>query len=126
MRAVSAALSFRSCSPAPGRPSLIRIAPEIAADAYPDLDIETDPGKVDELAERIRARCERGGQAAQGPGPDQLALFVEENFEGNRENYFDPPEQLPERSDRPEDRDPDQPVGALRSLAERLGLPLEA
>ena len=30
-----------------GRPSLIRIALEIAADAYPDLDIELYLGKAD-------------------------------------------------------------------------------
>ena len=45
-----------------GRPSLIRIALEIAADAYPDLDIELYLGKADELAERVRARCEKGAK----------------------------------------------------------------
>ena len=37
------------------RPSLIRIALEIASDVYPGLDIELYLGKADELAERIRA-----------------------------------------------------------------------
>ena len=46
------------------RPSLIRIALEIAADAYPNLDIELYMDKADELAERVRARCEKGPNRA--------------------------------------------------------------
>ena len=47
-----------------GRPSLIRIALEIAADAYPDLDIELYLGKADELAERVRGVAKRGPNRA--------------------------------------------------------------
>ncbi len=42
------------------RSSLIRIALEIAADAYPNLDIELYMDKADKLAERVRAVAKRG------------------------------------------------------------------
>jgi len=50
---------FQSLLAGAESPSLLRIALEIARDAYPELDIGTYQGKVDALAERIRTRCGR-------------------------------------------------------------------
>jgi regulator of sirC expression with transglutaminase-like and TPR domain len=72
------------------RSSLIRVALEIAADAYPDLDIEHYVAKADKLAERVRARCEAGAKPRKVLGQINWALFVEEGYEGNHDNYFDP------------------------------------
>ncbi len=72
------------------RPSLIRIALEIARDAYPELDLELYLGKVDQLAERIRARCGNESKPRKILGQINWALFVEDGYEGNRQNYFDP------------------------------------
>ena len=108
-----------------GRPSLIRIALEIAADAYPDLDIELYLGKADELAERVRARCEKGAKPRKVLGQINWALFVEEGYEGNRENYFDPRNSY---LNEVIDRKTGIPISLsilYASLAERLGVVLE-
>lgn len=53
----------------------------IAAHAYPDLDIDAERGRLDELAEHCYA-----------PTLDALIdrLFVELGFHGNRDDYYDP------------------------------------
>lgn len=71
-------------------PSLLRIALEIARDAYPGLEMEGYLGRVDELADRIRDRCGGLSKPRKILGQINWALFVEEKFKGNRENYFDP------------------------------------
>lgn len=72
------------------RPRLDRVAFEIARDAHPDLNIDEYLAKIDELADRVRARCRP--QAPQRAVLDQInwALFVEEGYRGNTEDYFDP------------------------------------
>jgi regulator of sirC expression with transglutaminase-like and TPR domain len=72
------------------RPGLDRIALEIARDAYPELDLEHYMGKIERLAERVRARFEPESKPRTILGQINWALFVEEGFEGNRDNYFDP------------------------------------
>lgn len=72
------------------RPRLDRVAFEIARDAYPELDIDAHLARIDELADRVRVRCRPG--APQRAVLDQInwALFVEEGYRGNTEDYFDP------------------------------------
>jgi regulator of sirC expression with transglutaminase-like and TPR domain len=69
---------------------LLRIALEIARDAYHELDIESYVEKVNELADRIRDRCAGPSRPRKVLGQINWAMFVEEGYQGNRENYFDP------------------------------------
>ena len=107
------------------RPSLIRIALEIAADAYPGLDIELYLGKADELAERVRRAARKMRNHARSSGQINWALFVEEGYEGNRENYFDPRNSY---LNEVIDRKTGIPISLsilYATLAERLGVVLE-
>jgi regulator of sirC expression with transglutaminase-like and TPR domain len=70
--------------------SLIRIALEIARDVYPQLDVDHYLARVDQLVERIRARCDRQAGSRKVLAQINWALFVEDGYQGNRENYFDP------------------------------------
>jgi regulator of sirC expression with transglutaminase-like and TPR domain len=72
------------------RPCLIQIALEIASDAYPGLDFEPYLATVDQLVERVRARCDRESSPRKILAQINWALFVEDRYRGNRENYFDP------------------------------------
>ena len=69
---------------------LARINLEVAADAYPDLDLSSCLARLDALADRVRARCPAPDQARQVIGQINWVLFVEEEFRGNGEDYFDP------------------------------------
>lgn len=62
----------------------------IAEDAYPGMDVEEYLGKLDALAEPLRA-----GWREYAPLPELVAalnghLFGEIGFRGNREDYYDP------------------------------------
>ena len=72
------------------RPSLARIALEIARDAYPELDFDRYLAALASIAERVQARCEIGSKPRKVLGQINWALFVEEGYEGNHDNYFDP------------------------------------
>lgn len=72
------------------RPSLVRIALEIARDAYPELDLEHYMRTIEHIAGRVRARCDSRSKPRKILGQINWALFVEDGYEGNRENYFDP------------------------------------
>jgi regulator of sirC expression with transglutaminase-like and TPR domain len=69
---------------------LARIALEIAADAYPALDIEAYLARIAGLAERVRPRYRRGASARDILGQINWVLFVEEELRGNEEGYYDP------------------------------------
>jgi regulator of sirC expression with transglutaminase-like and TPR domain len=71
-------------------PSLIQIALEIARDAYPQLDSKPYLATVDQLVERVRARSDRHAGPRKILAQINWALFVEDGYRGNRENYFDP------------------------------------
>ena len=69
---------------------LTRIALEIARDAYPDLDPDPCLARIDALAERARDRCADGAKPRQILGQINWVLFVEEQFKGNADDYYDP------------------------------------
>jgi regulator of sirC expression with transglutaminase-like and TPR domain len=69
---------------------LERIALEIARDAHPDLDIELYICKIQELAERARARCRPGSNVRDILGQINWVLFVEAGLRANEEDYYDP------------------------------------
>ena len=70
--------------------SLPRIALEIARDSYPSLDVEVYLARIEELAARARARCVEGSRAKVLLGQINWILFVEEGFQGNAVEYYDP------------------------------------
>ncbi len=72
------------------RVDLARIALELAADAYPGLDIRDYRDQIAELAERIRPRCPKSVGVREVLGQINWVLFVEEEFRGNVEDYYDP------------------------------------
>ncbi|AGA29184.1 hypothetical protein Sinac_5030 [Singulisphaera acidiphila DSM 18658] len=69
---------------------LIRIALEIARDAYPELEAERYLEKIEALAVRIRDRCPAGAKPRQVLGQINWVLFVEEGYQGNVDEYYDP------------------------------------
>lgn len=72
------------------RADLVRIALEIARDAYPDLDFDHYLGKIEALTARVRDRCPPGAKPRALLGQINWVLFVEEAFQGNTEDYYDP------------------------------------
>ncbi len=69
---------------------LVRINLEIARDADPDLNPDACLAAIDAIADRVRLRCPSDASAAQVIGQINWALFVEDEFRGNTEDYFDP------------------------------------
>lgn len=69
---------------------LVRIALEIARDAYPELEPAGYLAQIDGLAARIRDRCPAGSKPRQVLGQINWVLFVEEGYVGNTEDYDDP------------------------------------
>jgi regulator of sirC expression with transglutaminase-like and TPR domain len=81
---------FRRLLAGDGPVRLARIALEIARDAYPDLEIETYLGRIERLADRVRPRCSPGSSVRDILGQINWVLFVEEEMQGNGEDYYDP------------------------------------
>jgi regulator of sirC expression with transglutaminase-like and TPR domain len=69
---------------------LARAALEIARDAYPEIDVEVYLDRITRLADRAHARFKPGSIAREILGQINWVLFVEEEFRGNREEYYDP------------------------------------
>ena len=67
-----------------------RIALEIAADAYPGLDVDAYLARIAAIAGRVRERCPRSASVRDVLGQINWALFVEEELRGNEEDYYDP------------------------------------
>jgi regulator of sirC expression with transglutaminase-like and TPR domain len=106
------------------RPSLARIALEIARDAYPELDFNRYLDELTIIADRVQGRCEVGARPQKVLGQINWALFVEEGYEGNRDNYFDPRNSY---LNEVIDRKKGIPISLsilYKSVAERLGLVL--
>jgi regulator of sirC expression with transglutaminase-like and TPR domain len=81
---------FRRLVAGEGRVALARIALEIAADAYPGLDIASYLARIAAMAERVRPRCPRSACVRDVLGQINWVLFVEEELRGNHEEYYDP------------------------------------
>jgi regulator of sirC expression with transglutaminase-like and TPR domain len=106
-------------------PDLLRIALELARDVYPELEIELYLDKVGDLADRIKDRCAAFSQPRKILGQINWALFVEEGYHGNREDYYDPRNSY---LNEVIDRKTGIPISLsvlYRAMAERLGLILE-
>lgn len=69
---------------------LTRIALEVARDVYPNLDTHSYLARIDLLADRVRDRCPQGARVRHILGQINWVLFLEEGFEGNTEEYYDP------------------------------------
>ena len=69
---------------------MTRIALELASDVYPDLDTAYYLDAIDALAARAGERCPLH------PRPEQIlkqinwVLYVEEEYKGNADDYYDP------------------------------------
>jgi regulator of sirC expression with transglutaminase-like and TPR domain len=72
------------------RVDLARIALEIGRDAYPEIDVEAYVERIDHLADRARARFRTGSIVREILGQINWVLFIEEEFRGNQEDYYDP------------------------------------
>ena len=63
---------------------------EVARDAYPGLDIADYLGRIEALASRVDERCPVGSRESHVIGQINWVLFVEEEYRGNSEDYYDP------------------------------------
>jgi regulator of sirC expression with transglutaminase-like and TPR domain len=81
---------FRRLLRGDARADLVRIALEIARDAYPKVDPGLYLAAIDALAARARDRCPALAKPRQVLGQINWVLFVEEGFRGNEEDYYDP------------------------------------
>jgi regulator of sirC expression with transglutaminase-like and TPR domain len=81
---------FRALLRGDSAADLTRISLEIARDAYPTLDAEACLARIEELAARVRDRCVEGARPRQILGQINWVLYVEEKFQGNRADYYDP------------------------------------
>lgn len=81
---------FRKLLRGEPQPDLVRIALEIARDAYPGLDPEPYLARIDALAARVRDRSAAIDRPRLLLGQINWVLFVEEGYQGNTEHYHDP------------------------------------
>ncbi len=70
--------------------NLARVALEIGRDAYPEIEIEAYLERIQNYAERARNRFDVGATVREILGQINWVLFVEEEFRGNHEEYYDP------------------------------------
>jgi regulator of sirC expression with transglutaminase-like and TPR domain len=81
---------FKRLAAGADRVHLARIALEIARDAHPDLDVESYLEKIDDLARRVRHRCQPGYTTRDILGQINSVLFVDAGLRANEEDYYDP------------------------------------
>jgi regulator of sirC expression with transglutaminase-like and TPR domain len=81
---------FQRLAAGANRVHLARIALEIARDAHPDLDVESYLEKIDDLARRVRHRCQPGYTTRDILGQINSVLFVDAGLRANEEDYYDP------------------------------------
>lgn len=72
------------------RADLARVALEIARDQNLEVDVDRSLKQIDDIARRIRDRCPSGAKWTTILSQINWALFVEEGFHGNRDDYYDP------------------------------------
>ena len=82
--------SSGNCSAARPDVDLALVNLEIARDAYPDLDLPVFMERIEALATRVDERCPVGSRSKHVIGQLNWVLFVEEEYQGNVEDYFDP------------------------------------
>jgi regulator of sirC expression with transglutaminase-like and TPR domain len=70
--------------------NLARVALEIGRDAYPQIHIEGYLERIQHLANRARGRFKPGSSVWEIVKQINWVLFVEEEFRGNKEDYYDP------------------------------------
>jgi regulator of sirC expression with transglutaminase-like and TPR domain len=106
-------------------PNLLRIALELARDVYLDLEIGLYLNKIGHLADRVKDRCADLSQPRKILSQINWALYVEEGFHGNREDYYDLRNSY---LNEVIDRKTGIPISLsvlYQAVAERLGLHLE-
>lgn len=106
------------------RPDLARVALEIAADFHPGLDVDARIARIDALADRVRVRVREGSRPLQALGQLNWILYVEDGFDGNADDYFDPRNSL---LDEVLDRKTGIPISLAilyQAVAGRLGVDL--
>ena len=107
------------------RPDLTRIALEIARDAYPDLEPGPYLEWIEALAARVRDRAPAAARARQVLGQINWVLFVEEGFQGNTEDYYDPKNSYLNQVIERKTGIPISLSVLYRAVAHRLGLEME-
>ena len=107
------------------RPDLTRIALEIARDAYPDLEPGPYLERIEALAARVRDRAPAAAKAGQVLGQINWVLFVEEGFQGNTEDYYDPKNSYLNQVIEHKTGIPISLSVLYRAVAHRLGLEME-
>lgn len=107
------------------RPDLTRIALEIARDAYPDLEPGPYLERIEALAARVRDRAPAAAKARQVLGQINWVLFVEEGFQGNAEDYYDPKNSYLNQVIERKTGIPISLSVLYRAVAHRLGLEME-
>lgn len=107
------------------RPDLTRIALEIARDAYPDLEPGPYLERIEALAARVRDRAPAAAKARQVLGQINWVLFVEEGFQGNTEDYYDPKNSYLNQVIERKTGIPISLSVLYRAVAHRLGLEME-
>ena len=107
------------------RPDLTRIALEIARDAYPDLEPGPYLERIEALAARVRDRAPAAAKARQVLGQINWVLFVEEGFQGNTEDYYDPKNSYLNQVIERKTGIPISLSVLYRAVAHRLGLVME-
>ena len=70
--------------------NLARIALEIGRDADPEIEVESYLERIQDLADRARGRYRPGAKIRDILAQINWVLFVEEEFRGNHEDYYDP------------------------------------
>jgi regulator of sirC expression with transglutaminase-like and TPR domain len=101
-----------------------RIALEIARDHDPDIDLEYYLGWIGDLTQRVRDRCPSRAEPIKILNQINWAVFVEEGFRGNCDDYYDPRNSY---LNEVIDRKTGIPISLCilyRAIAERLGLEL--
>lgn len=69
---------------------LARVNLEVARDAYPQLDERPVLDRLDAMAARVEGRCPAGSRPSQVIGQINWVLYVEEEYRGNADDYYDP------------------------------------
>jgi len=69
---------------------LVLINLEIAGDVDPEVDPRACLAAIDAIADRVRARCPDSAGTLDVIAQINRALFVEDEYRGNTDDYFDP------------------------------------